>query len=296
MRSSRTLAAVALLLCMLVAPTVAGAQPRPSSHPKIGESRVVWRHRGHRHHRVTLTRRPAPPPVPAPPAPTAAATEPPGKVLFEGSFDGSFAGWYVLQSLPSRATISTAHPYMGSGAGRFEVQPGDIEPATGSQRSEVTGPTFHEGEDIYVRDDIRVPLGYTFQGPWQLINQLHETAVGGSPGNATFLDQNRRISFGHGDSSTIYWRGPQLEPERWYDLVYRVNLSQNPSVGFVELWFDGVQQTLSNGQTRMYSQTMQTPETYLKAGIYRSATSTGTSIVEHDNIVVGTSLAAVMSA
>ena len=41
---------------------------------------------------------------------------------------------------------------------------------------------------------------------------------------------------------------------------------------------------------------MQTSQTYLKAGIYRSKSSTGTSIVEHDSIVVGTSLAAVMGA
>ncbi|MBS1863412.1 MAG: heparin lyase I family protein [Actinobacteria bacterium] len=237
---------------------------------------------------------PAPPTTPSEPVAPLPAPAPEGKVIFEGLFDGSFSGWYV-QSLSYRATINSAHPYEGSAAGRFEVQPGDVEPDTGSQRSEVTGPTFHEGEDIYVRDDIRVPVGYTFQGPWQLIDQLHEKPWSGSPGIATFLDSNRSISFGAGDGSPTYWRGPQLEQERWYDLVYRVNLERNPSEGFVELWLDGVQQTLLNGQIRMYGETIQTAETYLKAGIYRSISSTGVSIVEHDNIVVGTSLAAVMA-
>ncbi|HMJ73595.1 MAG TPA: heparin lyase I family protein, partial [Solirubrobacterales bacterium] len=90
-----------------------------------------------------------------------------------------------------------------------------------------------------------------------------------------------------------FWRGPSLQSDRWYDLVYRVKLSQDSSTGFIEVWLDGAQQSLANGQTRIYGQTMQTDETYLKAGIYRSKSSTGTSIVEHDAIVVGTSYAAV---
>jgi hypothetical protein len=235
---------------------------------------------------------PAPAPAPAPspqPAPEPSAA---GSVLFGSSFDGSFKGWYV-QSLPTRATISTAHPFAGSGAARFEVRPGDVEPDTGSQRSEVSGPTFNAGEDLYVRDEIRVPDGYTFEGPWQLVDQLHEDHWGGSPGIATFLDSNRALSVRAGDSSPTYWRGPQLEPERWYDLVYRVKLSQDPTQGFVEVWLDGTQQILANGATRMSGETIQMPQTYLKAGIYRSQYSTGVSIVEHDDIAVGTSLAAV---
>jgi len=215
-------------------------------------------------------------------------------VLFGSGFDGSFNGFYV-QSLASRATISTAHPFAGSGAARFEVRQGDVEPDTGSQRSEVTGPTFNAGEEFFARDMIRVPDGYSFQGSWQLINQLHEVIWSGSPGIATFLDPNRRISFGAGDGSPMYWRGPQLESERWYDLVYHVKLARDPSQGFVELWLDGVPQTLANGATRMYGETIQAAQTYLKAGIYRSATSTGVSIVEHDDIVIGTTLSAVMS-
>ena len=205
------------------------------------------------------------PPVPTPPVVT---PETEGKVLFESGFDGSFSPWYV-QSLSYRATINTANPEMGSGSGRFEVQPGDREPDTGGQRSEVSGPTFKEGQSIYVRDDIRIPNGYSYQGPWQLIDQLHESNWGGSPGTATFLDPNRKISFDTGTNSIQFWRGPQLELERWNDLVFHVQLSQNPSEGYVEVWWNGVQQILTNGQTRMYAKTIQMPETYLKAGVFR---------------------------
>ena len=217
---------------------------------------------------------------------------PAGSILFGGHFDGSFGNWYV-QSLPGRATINGSSPFSGSGNARFEVRPGDVEPDTGSNRSEVSGPTYDAGDDIYVRDEIRVPAGYSYQGPWQLIQQLHETNWGRSPGTATFLDASRRLSFRRGDSNAVYWNGPQLATGRWYDLVYRVKLSKDPSVGFVEVWLDGVQQILTNGSARMYGETIQTDQTYLKAGIYRDPTSTGISIVEHDEIAVGTSLAAV---
>jgi hypothetical protein len=215
-------------------------------------------------------------------------------LLFDGNFDSGFGSWYV-QSLSSRATLFSSGAFEGSQAARFEVQQGDVEPDTGSQRSEVSGPTFDEGEDLYIRDAIRVPSGNTFNVPWQIIQQLHEEDWSGSPGMAVMLDNKHSLKLGSGDGSRTFWQGPSLQPDRWYDLVYRVNLSQDPGTGFVEVWLNGAQQTLANGQTRIYGETIQAAQTYLKAGIYRSKSSTGTSIVEHDSIVVGTSYAAVTS-
>ena len=45
----------------------------------------------------------------------------------------------------------------------------------------------------------------------------------------------------------------------------------------------------------MYGETIQTNQTYIKAGIFRASSSTGISVIEHDDVGVGTSLAAVMS-
>ena len=239
---------------------------------------------------------PAPEPTPAPtPAPEPApAPAPAGSLLFRGNFDAGFKGWYV-QSLSSRATLLTSGVFQGNQAARFEVRAGDIEPDTGSQRSEVSGPTFKEGQDLYIRDAIRIAAANTYSAPWQIIQQLHEEDWGGSPGMAVMLDNNHAVKLGAGDGSPTFWQGPTLQTDRWYDLIYRVNLSQSSSTGFVEVWLDGVQQSLANGQTRIYGQTIQAAETYLKAGIYRSKASTGTSIVEHDAIAVGTSYVTVMA-
>jgi Polysaccharide lyase len=214
------------------------------------------------------------------------------EVLFRGDFDEGFTAWHV-QSLGERATLFSTGAFQGTDAARFEVRDGDVEPETGSQRSEVSGPTFDEGQDLYIRDAIRIPAANTYDVPWQIIQQLHEEDWGGSPGMAVMLDNEHALKLGSGDDSHTFWQGPSLQADRWYDLVYRVNLSQDPGAGFVEVWLDGVQQSLANGQTRIYGQTIQAAQTYLKAGIYRSKSSTGTSIVEHDAIVVGTSYAAV---
>jgi polysaccharide lyase-like protein len=213
-------------------------------------------------------------------------------VLFRGDFESGFDGWHV-QSISSRANLFSSGAFLGSGAARFEVQDGDIEPETGSERSEVSGPTFSEGQDLYFRDSIRVPGSASYDGPWQIIQQLHEEDWGGSPGIAVFLEADDSLRLGRGDGDATYWESAKLQRDRWYDLVYRVYLSRDSGAGFVEVWLDGVQQTLESGQTRAYGETIQTSQTYLKAGIYRSRSSTGTSIVDHDQLVVGTSLAAV---
>lgn len=275
--------------------------------------RSAARKRRHResHHRIaepTPEPEPAPEPEPTPapapaPAPDSepepepepepeAGVRPSGTALFNGDFDAGFRGWYV-QSLSSRATLFSSDVFQGTQAARFEVRDGDVEPDTGAERSEVSGPTFDEDQDIYIRDAIRVPSGNSFSAPWQIIEQLHEENWNGSPGIALFLDDGHSLRLGAGDGSPTFWQGPTVQANRWYDLVYRVNLSRSSSTGFVEVWLDGVQQKLLNGQTRVYGQTIQAAQTYLKAGIYRSKSSTGTSIVEHDAIAVGTSYAAI---
>ncbi|MEZ5079034.1 MAG: heparin lyase I family protein [Solirubrobacterales bacterium] len=201
---------------------------------------------------------------------------------------------WLRQALPGRIKRSRFKPRFGGKAIRFEVRPGDVEPATGSGRAELSGPTFDEGDDIYVHDGIRVPRAASFRGPWQIVQQLHETDWGGSPGIAVFLDGDRRLRIAAGDGSPRFWRGPRLKPNRWYSLTYRVMLSGSSSAGFVEVWLNGVHRTVRGNRYRAVGQTIQTSRTYIKVGIYRSRSSTGRSVVEHSRVMVGTSLGAVL--
>lgn len=281
----------ALLTACLLAPAAAPAADRgklPVAGKKLGlgNARVVQRGKGKLARAARDRKRKA-----VPTASTAPATENPD-ILFRGDFDAGFDRWHV-QSLSYRASLLSSGAFEGGQAARFEVQSGDVEPETGSQRSEVSGPTFNEGQDLYIRDAIRLPSSNAYSAPWMIIQQLHEEDWGGSPGMAVMLGNDRALSLGAGDSSNTFWESAPLAADRWYDLIYRVNLSQDPGAGFVEVWLDGAQQNLENGQKRLYGQTIQAAETYLKAGIYRSKSSSGTSVVEHDAILVGTSYAAV---
>ncbi len=247
-----------------------------------------------------------PTPMPAPeaqepsPAPESEAQvptpSPDPAPLFAGGFDSkTFNEWLLLQSLSGRTTIVSDSPLQGSGNARFEVRQGDVEPQTGSQRAEVTGPTFTEGADIYIRDAVRVPATNSSEGPWLIVQQLHDydATYNGSPGMAVFLDSGPELRIGPGNGSHTFWRSGKLEVGRWYELVYHVKLSHDAGAGFVEVWLNGTQQKLSNGAAREYGKTMIAAQTYLKAGIYRSAYSTGTAVVEHDAVAIGDSLASV---
>ena len=209
----------------------------------------------------------------------------PGHTLFSSGFQDGFSSWH-LQSLPGRARIVHGHAYQGATNARFEVRPGDVEPETGSARSEVSGPTFSDGQDLYVRDAIRIPGADTFRGPWQIVQQLHESDWSGSPGLALFLTSGLHLRLGAGDGSPMFWTSGRLRRDRWYDVVYRVRLSQDPSVGFVEVWVNGKRQRLAGGHYRSHGQTIQASHSYLKLGIYRAAESSGTSVVEQDDVVV----------
>ncbi|MBS1886868.1 MAG: heparin lyase I family protein [Actinobacteria bacterium] len=220
-------------------------------------------------------------------APPSGLPKLPGHVVFTSKFENpKFPEWFK-QALPGRIRLVHNSPYEGKANALFEVRPGDIEPQTGSPRAEFTGPTFEEGDDIYVRTAFRVPEANTFEGPWQLIQQFHEAEEwSGSPGTAVFLTSNRRIRIGHGDSTEIDWQSKPLVDDRWYVLTYRVKFSRNPKVGFMEVWLNGKHQRLRDGHFRQYGFTQQKRHSYLKTGIYRSVYSKGVSLIEDDSLTI----------
>ncbi|HEX2071119.1 MAG TPA: heparin lyase I family protein [Thermoleophilaceae bacterium] len=225
----------------------------------------------------------------------AMASGAPGQTLFSSDFeDETFAGWYV-QSLEERVRIASGGAAGSRWAARFEVHDEDEEPDTGDERSEISlpRPRFEEGRQLYFRDAIRVPPGAAIDRTYQIVHQLHEEDWDGSPGVAVFLERCPALTIGAGDGSVTFLDDAPIEIGRWHELVYRVKLSRNPAVGFMEVWLDGARQRLANGRMRMYGQTIQAARTYLKAGIYRGGSHSGTSVVEHDEIAVGTSLRAV---
>ncbi|HEX2160774.1 MAG TPA: heparin lyase I family protein [Thermoleophilaceae bacterium] len=214
--------------------------------------------------------------------------------LFEGGFEGGLDEWGNVQALGPRATIVQGGSFCGARHGRFEVRAGDVEPDTDSNRAEVAGPSFSDGDDLWFRHATKLAAGFPREDKWQIVSQWR--SGDGSPPLALFVSDDLALSLRRGDAPyTEFWRGP-VQTEVWTDLVFHIRFSRNPALGFVELWRDGRRQTMRNGAERMSGQTIKGSSGYVKLGYYRDPDHVGTGVVYHDNYLVGRSLADVAPA
>jgi len=192
---------------------------------------------------------------------------------FQDQFNLAEAGeaiWGPKQTAPDRLTYVTS-PVFGDRdrAMRNRLLPGDIDPATGDARSELSG-IMHaiEGRERWFRFPTLIEE-WTSLDEWALIWQQHMGA--GEPSIAMYMRQSA-LGFRLADEqdNVNYWVSDEILMGDWYDLVVGVLFSTDPEVGWIEVWLDGEQQTLENGETRMYGQTARDYEfqNYDKLGLY----------------------------
>jgi hypothetical protein len=87
------------------------------------------------------------------------------------------------------------------------------------------------------------------------------------------------------------WSAP-LTANTWHHYVIALHLSKDASVGYIEFWFDGVQQSLTGGQTRYYARTYDSGNHNCpKWGIYGGQGTEMTNYI--DDLKVGTDYASV---
>jgi hypothetical protein len=243
---------------------------------------------------------------------TPASPPPLSAPLVNLDFETGFAGW-SQHCLAGRITRVISPVSLGSYSGRFDVEPADVDPVTGYRgRCELSGPQFPNERELWVRDAIRWPAGYhaTVPGEWHTNSQWHGS---GGRGNAVLalLAMGNPISsvrYSHGSGNYDYWRasdnGITIQPDRWYTFVWHIRFSMNPAVGYVEMWVDGVRQTMTGGGERRYGPTASpcyppNPATcpssiiYPKLGIYRSSGRAYSNVVWHDHFQVGDTAASV---
>jgi Polysaccharide lyase len=230
---------------------------------------------------------------------TAVSVREPPSALHSGDFETrDLSQWRERQCIRERISIGSRRPdaIEGRYRAKFEVQDGDVEPQTGSERCELVGPSLPDERERWFRLAMYVPSAADPPDGWEIMSQWY-SIYGGSPPLALFNDYDlpMRWSLRRGDSSETYWRSEELARDRWHEIVVGVFLSQSPSRGWVEVWLDGEQQTLENGETRMYGQTRGSAPGAFKTGIYRSPDSTGTSIQYLDDFSVGSSRESVSS-
>ncbi len=234
---------------------------------------------------------------PGPPGPSAEPTPEPkpveGKVLFASDFSTVPAsrqvagGWYC-QALPGR--ISSV-----GGAARMEVRVGDVNPDTPTadpQRAELSLEALElsSGEEVWVYDRLRWASDDTGEPAWETCHQWHDDGTypaGSSPPLGLFR-LHQSIHFANGTGSPTYWVGPSVVRGQWCDFLYR--LKAHNSAGEIEGFWNGAPICNFKGKT------MNGTLLNLKVGCLRSSESPkGTSIVEHQKLVIATSMAAALA-
>jgi hypothetical protein len=100
-----------------------------------------------------------------------------------------------------------------------------------------------------------------------------------------------------GRDGGTHWQAP-MQRGQWYDWTFHVKFSENPGVGYLELWRDGNRVTFSKGSTRRYFSTL-SPNRQpgscgnLQVTNYRRHRDFSVVTMYHDEVKVGTSYAAV---
>lgn len=205
----------------------------------------------------------------------------PSETIFRSDFHNAPPGaWKDVQEVGETASVTfqdvVDEDISIERYGRFELHEGD-------ERAEV----YHdlelvEGDDLYLRFLARLSEGFPAEDTWQLIWQLHQDGDDGSPPLALAIegsDPGRFILEG-ADPADVYWEGPEIDTGRWHAFVLRVNHSPDDDTGFVEVWHDGVQQLLTNGEYRLHTSTMLDESNYPKVGYYRNPEMSGTGMVD----------------
>ena len=151
-----------------------------------------------------------------------------------------------------------------------------------------------EGEQRWYAWSTMLASDFPRTNAWQVISQWHANADGSPPlaffaeGDSIELQAHRFSGPGAEIDIKDIWTGP-MKRGQWQDIQMHVKWSGSDSVGFVELWIDGVQQRFDDGTTKRFIRTL-TPGVgaYFKQGLYRQSGIAGTGVVYHDGFRMST--------
>lgn len=254
-----------------------------------------------------------PTPTPTPPAPTPTPTTPPvynpaDRIATRDFESGNLSG-FTNQSCPSGAVVVQSPVRKGNNSVRMTVTDSDTSSKcsavpTNNPRAQliVNGVEFGEGDEFYVGMSVYLPANFpTIGAPVYGVQvmEIYGPPFGGSPpigieirGDTIGLARGAKYSY---DQTGMKWSTniSGAKGKTWIDLVFRIKLSTNPSVGFVEVWHNGVKQKFAGGSERLNYDTLENGVNWESGGYnevfinhYRSA-GLGTLTVYHDELYIG---------
>jgi hypothetical protein len=249
------------------------------------------------------------------PTPTPAPTD--GSVLWRADGEQSLVNeWAEYSTGPNcavtsdtvgsdpRVTRTTSNVAKGAGAYAFTVNDGDncygeraeIGQALPSRTGFSESRLFNNGDDRWISFQVKLgsdfPLNTT---SWNLIAQWKHLVVPNS--NDVYPEVAVEVHNGRyylDDNGSAAWAGPAAVANRWQKFTLHMKFSNNPSVGFVEVYGDpdgaGLRQLMPRRYMRTLGQNTSGVATpgHSRIGIYRNAAISGTAHMWFDGYTVAT--------
>lgn len=199
-------------------------------------------------------------------------------VLFNGDASNGSSNVWKSINIEGTGTVTTVNDETGTLTWKF------LKPS-GSHRTEGHGAKNYEaqdGDEIYIGWTSKIYMPSTLKT--DALFQWKSYPTEGSLQNHPFMvrTKNGNLELQHFDDdhvASVPWSTP-LSTSTWLKFVIRMKVSRDASVGFIEFWYNGVKQTLSNGSQRLYCRTLDVDYCDPKWGVYGGDTSQVTHFVK----------------
>ena len=207
--------------------------------------------------------------------------------LWKGDFSsGDFSQWTDREEVSSdRLQLVSNATTQGRYALQAKVIQGDNPINASGNRNELEYMSNDaEGSEFFYSWSTLFPEDYASVRTWQVFTQWHQAGCCGSPPIAFYTNgEEVRVDLGGGVSGGLtVWRVPLVRGV-WHTFVLHVRWSEDPSRGWIEIYYDGA---LSLPKTLGHTGA----GTYVKQGLYRDAAVAPTETIFHAGMVKGTQL------
>lgn len=187
-------------------------------------------------------------------------------VLFNGDASRGSANVWKDINIEGTGTVTTVNDETNTLCWKF------LKPS-GNHRTEGHGAknfTAQEGDELYIgwTSKLYMPVNLKTEAVFQW--KSYPTA--GSLQNHPLMLRTKsgKLELQHFDDShvaTVPW-SIDLPVNTWIKFVIRMKVSRNPAAGYIEFWYNGQKQTLSNGSQRLYCRTLDVDNCDPKWGVY----------------------------
>lgn len=224
---------------------------------------------------------------------------------FDRKADNFIPPWSSLaRAAPDRITTSSTHTRKGTHSAKLTVLDSDNPNGWGTRADLTAEDMFCEGDDYYVGYSLLLPsnfLGQLSSRGWLMVAEDGYTGysmppfayyfIGGPSGGKFELHARPN---GHITGNPILSVDPTYG--KWMDVVTLYKFSADSSVGFIEVWINGEQQTFTTGQERYRQNTLEPGAPACGKLLHNSFRDTGMAdsvTIYQDEIKVGNTYSAV---